>query len=690
MSILCDKFNIIENPTQDLGKEDINPLIDNYLENLLFSDERIIHPDFFLSLSYFEKNKDIEYTQMFSKHLENYLKQKKLSMRNNIKNGNFELNTLIKLIETYSDKIKKVYQISNNIIIRKTASSLLYEQIILENSLSGFLKSELSTIEESKSKYIFSLINKMIEINKENPETKVYQWFLFLISSALSTTIEENFNKTFPVPQNYQSIINFTNNADFCMKIYNFYVTSPATKEMNIILCASIRILIEKLIDIFDTCNLTQINKIMKTNFDIINIIVNKLNLPYDNKSIKEIITSKFFFIIDQKITNIKDTNLNILKELTECFQIFEKFISNSGTTRDIIDSKISSIFSNQATQDYLIETVHQNIISKGNNLENETLANIIGFCSNIKEKDIFIDKYNKLLILRMLNNPDIEIEKLYLHILIGKFGQKLLFKTNKIITDMEYSIGDNQNFKELNICPSRTLNVITTSFNNWDINQQEGLISDDMVNIDKNYISFLYNHLNTYQYFYKKRYENKRKLIWYPHFGHIIFEYLGKDIKMLPIQFLILEFIFNKKTCSKEDLINADFFINYNDQFKKSLISSLLGGILTIKNDIITLSEDNDKQDYIEIFFNTTNYRNIWESKRREEFAMNRIDVINSLINHHVKKNRLSKEELFEKIKSNDTFEVPLELFNKSIDLMIEKDYVKINESGAVEKILY
>ena len=170
MSILCDKFNIIENPTQDLGKEDINPLIDNYLENLLFSDERIIHPDFFLSLSYFEKNKDIEYTQMFSKHLENYLKQKKLSMRNNIKNGNFELNTLIKLIETYSDKIKKVYQISNNIIIRKTASSLLYEQIILENSLSGFLKSELSTIEESKSKYIFSLINKMIEINKENPE----------------------------------------------------------------------------------------------------------------------------------------------------------------------------------------------------------------------------------------------------------------------------------------------------------------------------------------------------------------------------------------------------------------------------------------------------------------------------------------------------------------------------------------
>ena len=57
MSILHDKFSIIENPFGDLTKEDINPIIDNYLENILFSDEKIIHPDFFNSLSYFEKNK---------------------------------------------------------------------------------------------------------------------------------------------------------------------------------------------------------------------------------------------------------------------------------------------------------------------------------------------------------------------------------------------------------------------------------------------------------------------------------------------------------------------------------------------------------------------------------------------------------------------------------------------------------
>jgi len=687
MSILYDKFNIIENPIKDIYKQDIIPLIDNYLENLLVCDEKIIHPDFFLSLSFFKI--DIDYNKLIIKHLENYLKQKKLSIRSNIKKGNFELEILIKLIENYSDKIKKIYQISNDPIIKKIASSQLYEEIILENSLNSFLKSELSTVDESKLKTVNLLINKMKDIQENNPETKSYQWFLFLIASSLCSTVEENFNKKLPISEDYQNIINFSTNANFCNKIYNFYKDSPASKEINIIICSSVKLLIEKLIDIFNTCTLNQINKVKKVNYETFDIIINKLNLPFENKLIRDIITSKFFIIIDQQIKDFNN-KITLLNELTECFQIFEKIINNSSTTRDIIDLKISTIFSNESTQNYLIETIHNNIIK--NDIDDQILINILGFCSGIKDKDKLIDKYNRFLILRILNKPKIMIEKLYLSILNDKFGDKLLFKTNKIITDMENSVKDNSNFKELELKDFDKLNVLTTSYNNWDINQQEGLL---VVTHEDSLGSNLYKHLQIYEDFYTKRYANKRKLYWYPHFGEITFDYLGKEIKMLPIQFLILEYVFaNNNILTKDNLINAKFLSNYNLSFKQSLISSLVfGRILVIKETIsVYKTVLNISSDFINIFFSTTDYGNIWENKRQEELIMNRQDVISSQINHFLKKNSLNKEDLFtmvcENIKVFDCKDSK-ELFNKTIDYMIDKDYIKYNDT-MLEKLFY
>lgn len=686
MSILYDKFNIIENP-KDFNKEDIIPLVDNYLENLLFCDEKIIHQDFFLSLSYYNIEK-VGYIELISKHLENYLKQKRQSIRTNIKKGNFDMDTLIKLIENYSDKLKKIYQISNNLEIIKIASSQLYEQIILENSLTGFLKSELSTTDEVKIKSIFLLIDKMIDINNANSETKAYQWFLFLISSALSSTVEENFNKTFPVPQNYQDILNFSTNANFCLNIYNIYKKSPAIKELNIILCSSIKILIEKLNIIFDTCNLNQINKIMKSNFSMIDIIVNKLNLPIENKTAKEIITNKFFIIIDNQIKKINDTNFVLLKELTECFQTFDPIINNSGTTRDIIMNKIAQIFSTDITQNYLIEIIHKNIIININE-NHDVFINLLGFCSNIHDKDKFIDKYNRFLILRMINNPNMNVEKMYLHILIERFGEKLLFKTNKIINDTEYSIADINNYKKLIDFQDIKFNMITTSYNNWDINQQEGLVNIN--NENETFInSKLLTYLHSYQAFYKLRYADKRKLNWYLHFGEIVFEYLNKEIKMLPIQFIILEAA-QQNTYTKEDLLNIPYLENYNLEFKQSLIASLLlGGILNINNNIISISSDTMALDYINIFFTTTNYSNIWEEKRQNELISTRKDVINTQINHFLKKSSLNKVDLFKKVSENiKVFKLDDELFDKSITFMIDNDYIKYN-GDMMEKLLY
>jgi hypothetical protein len=693
MSVLYDKFNIIENPIKDVNSDELLSDINNYFENLLLFDEKIMHQDYITSISRFQNK--IDYTKILTTHLENYLKQKRLSIRNNIKKGNFEIDSLIKLIQTYSDKIINIEKICNNNEIKKISSLQLYEQIILENSLNGFLKNELSTIEDSKFKTINDLIYRMKSIFEDNPQTGAYEWFLFLISSALASTVEENLNKTFPVPENYQKIINFCNNLQFCSKIFNFYNKTIASKDVNIILNGSVKLLGQTLIDIFNNSSLNKINSIFKNNSEILDILINRLKISSDNKTIKEIISNKFFIIIENNIRDFKDDNLEILIDLTECLQIFDKFLFNIGSTRDIINNKLSLIFSNEKTQNFLIENIHQNIIKSSidNDFENnEQLAIILSFCSNIKEKDKFIEKYNKLLILRLLNNPKIEIEHIYLNMLIEKFGQKLLFKTKKIITDTDYTLKDIRNFNKLNVEYSKFFNPITTSYDNWDINQCEGLITSQIIEQQDNRYETM-NILFAYQNFYDIRYSNKRKLNWYPHFGEVIFDYMEKEIKMLPIQFMILEKIFDSNRISKDNLIDYSILANYNIDFKKSLISSLLhGGIIKINEDNISLTTDvsNISTNYIDIFFTTTNYANIWEQRMMKELIMNRQDIINSQINHFVKKSPLSKEDLYKKVSENiNVFELTMEIFDKSITYMIDNDYIKL-ENGLFEKLFY
>jgi len=696
--LLLDKFNIIENPIKDLCDSDLEEIIDNYIENLLLSDEKTIHSDFISTITFL--NKEIDYSKIINKHLENFLKQKRLAVRNSIKKDNFDLDTLIKLIEGFSEKIRKMYQISNNEESKKNSYLQLFEQLLSENSLIGFLKSELSTINDNNKKSLTSLINKMKEISNYNPETKSYQWFLFLISSSLASTVEDNFDKTYPVPEEYQKIINVSRNTEFCKKIFDYYSTNMITSDLSIVLSSSINLIMQKIKDIFDNCSLNIINKIMSDNYIILNIIVNKFEFVIDGKSLKELMTNKFFTIIDKKIKDFNSSNLEALKEFTETFQVFEKIINNSGITRDIINNKISQIFSTESTQDFLIDIIHQNIITNSNtetSISNDILANILGFCSNIKDKDVFIDKYNNYLIMRMLNEPNISIEKKYLQNLIEKFGEKLLLKTNKIILDTENTLKDMKNFKELLSDKSydflKDLNVMTSSYNNWDINQTEGVISNDLIkSISKDNMSELIRKLLCYQKFYENRYSDKRKLNWYPHFGEIIFDYLNKEIRMLPIQFMIIEYIFKTK-CNKDTIMKLPFLINYNEQFKQGLVSSLIfGGIVKIENNelIIVDNINNISSDFINIFFTTTNYGNIWEQKRKEELIMNRQDVISAQINHFVKQKPIPQDELYLMVSSNiKVFELDILLFNKTIDKMVENNYIKL-ENNLIEKLLW
>jgi hypothetical protein len=207
-----DKFNIIQNDIEFITNDELTSLIDNYFENIMYSNEKVIHSDLISQISWFRK--DFDYSQIILRHLENYLKEKKIAIRNSIKKGVFDIESgLNSLIKNYFDKIyTSITFVSDNKNIISFGLTQLYNQIITDPSLLVFLKTEISSLDENNVNSIIKLTSVMKTISDVTPDIKSYNWFLFLISSSFGTILEENNNVSYPVPENYKQLINFRKN----------------------------------------------------------------------------------------------------------------------------------------------------------------------------------------------------------------------------------------------------------------------------------------------------------------------------------------------------------------------------------------------------------------------------------------------------------------------------------------------
>jgi len=703
-----DKFNIIQNNIIDITDDELTSLIDNYFENIMHSNEKVIHSDIISQILWFKK--DFNYSQIILRHLENYLKEKKIGIRNSIKKGVFDIETgLNNLIKNYYDKIYASSILCNNDSIISLGLSKLYNQIITDPSLLTFLKSEISTIDENNINSIVKLITVIKKISEFNPEIKSYNWFLFLISSSFVTIIEENNNIYYPVPERIRHIINFRKNLSLYQKITTLY--SFVGKDIDIILDTIKNVLFKSFIEIIKTCSMSELH-----------YLVNNYKKTFESilapENTKNEFTSQFLIFI---IKNEKNKNFK-LENFIKCYQTVKNLLSNSGKPQELINNKISEIFSNEKSQEYLLDIITQNIniqykICNSNYLANQSVylrilndsQNIFCFCSNIINKDIFIEKYNRMLINRILHNPNMVIEKNYYAFLYNNFGVTQTYKTFKIITDMENTLEDRKNFSKIinTIKQNDTLNnsikmicydiidkmsVITSSYNNWDINQTEGVVNNSILNsFESN--SIIISLIDLYNNFYKSTYANKKKLNWYLHFGEIVFIFNEIEFKMLPIQFIILEHIHNMQEIVKEDLINFPLLIGYNINFKKSIISSLLlGKIIKIENNKIKINTEinNITTNYIDLFFTSSGYIDIWNNRREQELILSREEVLSSWITHFLKKESSDKTDLYYKIKKSiDLFDFNIEFLDKVINDMIEKDYIKYNDDK-LEKIIW
>jgi hypothetical protein len=695
---IYDKFGIIENHIQDDQKKVLTK-IENYFENYLNSDIKVLGSGYIEQIIYFDKIKIHDLLSNIKLLLKNYLIQRRNNMRTFIRKESFDFTNLNKFLKNFIMKIEYLNNtLKTNNEIFKEATNLLSSLIISDSIIMMFFEEQIVLLDSNMSSDIESLISAIKDLNKyDNKE--IYNQILkifgnFYLKNILSI-------KNTPLPENINRINKLNESLQLCKNIYQYY--NYIKEDANIINYPLYQLSLDTLIEIIKCNPIEEVNFTLETIWHNLNTHI--LNHNFNGKQdIVNKITNEIVNIIDKNIKQqIETKDTVIMENIIGILKFASKILDRAN--QDILNQKIASILTYEQNLD-IINIYINNQIKKYNS--NDAI-DILSFVLNVKEKDLFLAKYYQLLTQRLMDNISnknvssnerefikyIKCEKDVLTFLQNNFGDKLTYKINKVISDTEYSFQDNMNFNQI-IIPNfiNKLNVITTSYNNWDINQSDGILSSSVVESIKD--SQITQQLYKYQQFYGKRYDNKRVLNWYPHFGEVNITFANLEFKMLPIQFMVLELFEKSEQINIKDVLNSKFFENYSSKFKNDIIGSLINsGLLRLSNDKLILSDqfnrNNFKTDLIEIFFTVLDYTNIWEQKRKEELIHSREEIIYTNINHQLKKSKLSYNDLLVQIKNNiNVFEVDNAIFDKALNYMIKMDYINKNEKDLYQKLYY
>jgi hypothetical protein len=688
---IYDKFGIIENHLKSEDKKNIVNKIENYFENFLNSDMRVLVSDYVNQVIWFEGINLENFSVNVDSHLKNYLIQRRNNMRTFIKKESFELVNLNKFLKNFISKLEYL----NNIIkshddrVIKEGIKQLTNLIISDSFILLFIEEQIAPL----NKEIVSEIQTLVTLVKQLAKYDNFETFNKIIMTFANIFVKQIVDmEEPPLPENIKRIQKLNETIKYCRQVKEYFHFMDG--DIYRINQQIYSLIIESLTSIIKNNTLDEIEYVFEHIWSNINKLITETK--FDGKDeLLNTISTEIINLVDRSLRNQNSSDtfkiINVLK--------YADSIVSQSTHKEIINQKISNTLSSED----LVENIQINIDCLIRNSKEKDVIKLLNFVFNVKDKDMFIAKYYQYLTKRLMEKISVfsshnSVPKEYLltekkvfEYLKNKFGDKLVYKLNKVIVDTEFSFEDNLNFNKLNIENfENKMTVITTSFNNWDVNQNEGLVSSKMVESIKN--TQLGKHLRNYQKYYELRYCNKRLLNWFPHFGEVNVGYMGKDIQMLPIQFMVLEMFNDVNRLPIKDVSKADFFTNYSSKFVNDIVGSLVAsGLFKIQNETMILtSNTNFSTNLIEVFFNTSDYANIWEQRRKEELALSREEIVCANINHHIKTKPMDKKELFEVVsKVIEIFELDQTVFDKAIEYMCKMDYIKSN-GEVYEKIVY
>mgnify|MGYP001492448489 CR=1 FL=1 len=695
---LYDKFGIIENHLANEDKKKVASKLENYFENLLNSDIRVLIPDYINQVIWFEGVNADDFTINMDVHIKNYLIQRRNNMRTFIKKENFEFSSLNKFLKNFIAKLEylnTMMRSQENKVVKEGIRQLT-NLIISDSLIMLFVEEQVITFDKSLKSEIETLLSLTKTLGKyDSNET-----FIKMLKTIGNVFKKHLVNmEEYPLPENIKRVQKLADNIKFCTTVKAYY--KFVGEEFKTFGLPLIQLIVDNLIDVIRSNSLDEI----EFTFDNIWSDFSKIVLETEFESKSDLISElskEIVCLIDKALKQSADTNvfklINILKYVD---QLVEK-----QDCKDIINQKIAVSLSSEELLEQIQGTIN-NLVCENKSVE---ALKLLKFVSNVKDKDVFVSKYYQFLIKRLMdtiskfttdtNNQQtkfsdyIECEKNILQFLRMKFGDKLCYKINKVITDTEMSWDDNLNFHKLTTGTfDNKMTVITTSYSNWDVNQTEGIISNNIVETIKQ--TQLGKHLKNYQHYYELRYANKRVINWFPHFGEVSISYAGTNFVMLPIQFMVLEMFNDVDRLGLGHVQSARFFSNYTEKFRSDIIGSLVAsGLFKIQGDnLVLMSSGNFKSNLIEVFLTNSDYGSVWEQQRKEEIIHTREEVTNTVINSILKdKDRaMDRAELFGLVKDTiGVFELDPDVFSKSIEYMCKHDYIKQNESGNYAKLFY
>lgn len=690
MSQLYDKFNVIKQLDNKI--DNLHFFLDNYFE----SDTLTIYPDCIYQ-NYWYNDNVISYN-IFNKYNITYLIKIKNNIKNQIKNSKYDiifgLNKAFEIYETKAKFLNNLLKINITDSLLEFSKYILLDPIIIKN-----LEHKLASLNISDQNEIVKLNLNIIKINEDT-----YKWFLKLTGYALNSNFSDS---NHPISMKYQLLYNFIDLNKYCCKIFNYYkkvfslILSTLKKKIIYGLSTNDNIatftfldelIITKFTEILYKCDLDQINYLLK-NFSSIcyqfypSKFDKSIYCLYYNENCN--IYSKMEELLKHYLINYSK-EINIIKNednftYDNIFNILNLIILKKKKYDN------AHILNSKPVQKYIFNIINNNI-----NFNIDFVLKLLSLTIGIKEKDAFIISYHNNLLERLLSkNTNISNEKICIFKLDGIFPNKLM----KLINDIEYTNNDLKNFYEISPLASKhNFELITTSYGNWNINYNMGFVTATSIKYNNKYRSTFSQYINSYDNFYKLRYESKRKLMWLLHYGEVNITYLENiNIKLLPIQLLVLELFNDNDTLSFDEIISQEFFINYSNKFKNDLIESLIIGNIIIKNiDNIKIyqlnTNKNISNDLISIFFKNSNF--IQEEKifNYNNLILSQQNVLYCWINKLLKLKSENFNNLLLLIQEKvSLFTITQSLLKLSLDDMIKKDYITFDEKlHLYNKILY
>jgi hypothetical protein len=343
---LTDKFGIIENHIKQDDKKKLTVRIENYFENYLCSDIKVLIPDYVNQVIWFEGINFDNFTINIESHIKNYLLARRNNIRSCIKKEKFDLAGLNKFLKNFISKLEylnNIFKSTDDKVIKESLRQLT-NLIISDSFILLFIEEQIVMFNPDIQSDIETLLKLTKSLGKyDNNET--YQKMLKTMSNIFKKQVVNIEDP--PLPENIKRIQKLNQTLRFITTIKNYF--KFIDEDINSFSSPIYYLVIEYLNDIVKHNSLNEIEFVFDKTWPNIknSIMLNNFEGKTDNINS---VSNEIISLIDR---TIKSNDVKQTFQLINILKFTDDLISNQ-TNKEIINQKIIRIsFDNRFKDDF-------------------------------------------------------------------------------------------------------------------------------------------------------------------------------------------------------------------------------------------------------------------------------------------------------------------------------------------------